>query len=340
METAAKKSCAFDAAILDLVMPEMNGEEVSRQIRASKSLRGIKIVVITSAGIERRSTVLEAGADLFLHKPVRRLDLYGHLVEVLSGTRPRAVIESRDPGSFVHILLAEDNPVNQKVAEMMLLKLGYAVDVVANGALALKALDEKDYTLILMDCQMPVLDGYEATRAIRNRRDPKKDIPIIAVTANVVVNARERALESGMNDFITKPVRISDLKQAVTRALDAISKDEVIDPSILRDLRSLQQEGEPDILTELIDAFDKDVHKHITLMKKFVEESNLELLKDTAHALKGSSCALGVMRMAEICDDLKTIVNTGKKDTLSKEIARLESAYVDVKPALAAKRKS
>ena len=236
LRTAAAEGDPFDVAVLDMQLPEMNGEDLGRTIKADPALGDVHLVMLTSLSnrgdVDRLKTV---GFEGYLLKPVRP----SQLLDCLRTVATEGVIETRLPDSTEvashspaeqaavadstaerrHILLAEDNIVNQRVAQKLLENLGYRCDVAANGVEAVDMLALKSYDAVLMDCQMPEMDGYAATRAIR---DPSSDvrahgIPIIAMTANAMEGDREKCLEAGMDDYTSKPVNAKTLAEALER---------------------------------------------------------------------------------------------------------------------------
>ena len=224
----------FAVAILDYQMPGMDGLSLARQIKADPQLAAIRLVLLTSVTrYQSRTKLAAAGIDACLAKPVKQAELWRCLSEILAeDTRDKPGEAAAKPGAVnspavsranlpsakpFHVLLAEDNPVNQKVALRQLQKLGYPATAVANGVEALEALRSTPYDLILMDCQMPEMDGYEATRRIRS--DPRWQMApsasrrpvIIAMTANAMQGDREQCLAAGMDDYLSKPIKMQEL---------------------------------------------------------------------------------------------------------------------------------
>jgi PAS domain S-box-containing protein len=218
----------FDVALLDMLMPGMDGAELGRRIGANPAFRETRLIMMTSLG-ERgeRARLAELNFAGYLTKPLRQSQLRECLASVLGRTKPAVTVqgrrrvarctEGRSIKRGARILLAEDNVINQLVALKILGKLGYRADAVANGLEVIKALETIPYDLVLMDCQMPEMDGFEATRAIRNS---KTDIPIIAMTANAMKGDRELCLGAGMNDYLSKPVKPAELAAALERWLN------------------------------------------------------------------------------------------------------------------------
>jgi len=211
----------------------MDGEDVARAIQADPRLRGPRILILTSIGQRGDAKKFrELGCSAYLTKPVRQSQLLDALAEALVQEKPSGrgggdapsrpdIITRHSLGEgkarSARILLAEDNLVNQKVATKILEKGGHRVDVVANGKQALKALDKNEYDIVLMDVQMPEMDGYTATRAIRNSRLGIRSIPVIAMTAHAMKGDREKCLAAGMDDYISKPVKPKELLKMVQR---------------------------------------------------------------------------------------------------------------------------
>lgn len=232
LRAAAAKVTPYNVAILDLMMPEMNGFELARHIKTDPAIAQTCLVMLTSYGNRGDGKIAaEAGIAAYLTKPVRQSQLFDCLVDVIGKSASKIVpITADHPQSITRhvleeakvehklILLAEDNIVNQKVAVRQLQKLGYRADAVADGREAVEALSRIPYDLVLMDCQMPNMDGYEATAEIRRREGDTKHTVIIAMTANALKGDREKCLSAGMDDYISKPISaetLSDLLEGL-----------------------------------------------------------------------------------------------------------------------------
>jgi CheY-like chemotaxis protein len=210
----------FDVAALDLLMPEMDGLELARELRHHQEGRALPLLLLTSlSGLPQARTANDFAAQLA--KPVKASQLYNALLAVLAASAQELWAgPSRDGGPAVsplRILLAEDNAVNQRVALRVLDKLGYQADVAENGLAALEALERRPYDVVLMDVQMPELDGLDASRRICERWPPESRPRIIAMTANAMLEDREACFEAGMDDYVAKPVRPEELAQALAR---------------------------------------------------------------------------------------------------------------------------
>ncbi|MDP1770547.1 MAG: response regulator [Nitrospirota bacterium] len=253
LRTAAADDDACDLAIIDMQMPGMDGLELARAINADPALASTRLVLLTSQGQRGDAKAAQmAGYAAYLTKPVREAQLYESLITVLkppaqaNAASPRPTLITRhslaesNARSTARILLAEDNLVNQKVAVYMLEKLGYRVDLVANGLEALEALQRISYAVVLMDCQMPEMDGFAATTEIRRREAlayqnnklegslisaltplASRHVPIIAMTANAQQEDRDRCLASGMDDYVSKPVQLKVLEEIIGRWVSA-----------------------------------------------------------------------------------------------------------------------
>jgi len=238
LRRAVRELDPFEVAILDMQMPEMDGLTLARSIKSDTLIAGTRLMMLTSLGHRENATLLhEAGIVAYLLKPVKQADLYQCLMRTLSaeedapiapepGLRPLLpppLPPTTPPPKSYRILVAEDNPVNQKVALRQLEKLGYSADAVADGVEVLIAMRRIRYDLILMDCQMPNMDGYETTLRLRtdHRYHPTPDHPhpvkIIAMTAHAMTGDREKCLETGMDDYLSKPVKIADLQAVIAK---------------------------------------------------------------------------------------------------------------------------
>ena len=214
-----------DVAVLDHQMPGMDGADLCRAIAADAALDRVRVIMLTSASLARPAECARVAA--YLTKPVRRAELLAALTTAIAvaGT-PAAVPAELPPAPAspapggARVLVAEDNPVNQKVAAAMLKRLGYRVDVVANGSEAVDAVEQVPYAAVLMDCQMPEMNGYEATEEIRRREPPGHHIPIVALTASAIKGDEDRCLAAGMDAYVTKPVTVKALGTALTSLLD------------------------------------------------------------------------------------------------------------------------
>jgi CheY-like chemotaxis protein len=245
----------------------------------------------------------------------------------------------------VRVLLAEDNAVNQTVALRQLKKLGFTADAVANGLEVLTALQRTPYDIILMDCQMPEMDGYEVTQRIRGSgRDSYihlKSAPyIVALTANALPGDRERCLEAGMNDYLTKPLQRADLEVVLRRALLKIRPSappdagepasDALDRSVLEGLRELREPGQPDPLAELIDLFLRDARPRLEQMRTAAAAGDWAKVGAGAHTLKGSASNLGARRLSALCAALEKQGKSNDGAQAPASLAEVESEFARV----------
>jgi len=238
LRDAAVNSRPFELAILDRQMPGMDGLQLARAINRDPSIADVRLIMMTSLGcIGDDDEIAAAGIIVCLTKPVKQAQVRECLSRAFaqpigSPMAPRRGGSSTpgQPGGRGRVLIAEDNIVNQKVALLQLRRLGYSADAVANGAEAVEALSRIPYDLVLMDCQMPEVDGYEATRLIREEGHIARRIPIIAMTANALPGDRLKCLEAGMDDYITKPIKVSELHAVLVRWDPHHTQDDVPDP--------------------------------------------------------------------------------------------------------------
>jgi CheY-like chemotaxis protein len=337
-------------------MPEMDGITLARTIKSTPAIAATQLIMLTSLGYlpeERRWR--EAGIAAYLIKPVKETRLFDTLVSVLRGSalaRRHTVRKEngREPERrSARVLVAEDNVVNQKVALRQLQKLGYSADAVANGLEVLQAIKKIPYDVILMDCQMPELDGYEATRLIRSEeyklRKAGHRLYIIAMTANALAGDREECLTSGMDDYISKPVRIEELDAAIARGLrsleDAAANGDadILDQTVLENVRGLRAPDEPDPLVELFDLFLHDTPIRIAKILDAFKLGDPAELERATHSLKGSASNLGAKCLANACGEVMNIARTGKLPEAAL-IARVLSEFERLKPVLEQQKKS
>jgi CheY-like chemotaxis protein len=226
LEEAAQRGAPYALVLLDLCMPDMDGLELAATISEHPTLTGVQLVLLTSVPDVTAEQARAAGIGVRLTKPVQLSRLHTALQEVtqasrLSPRKPSVVPIAQHPGSRGHVLVVEDNHVNQLVAAGILEYLGYTTEVAGNGLEALTSLARTHFAAVLMDCQMPEMDGYAATREIRRIEGRGPRLPIIAMTAGVSEGERERCLVAGMDDYVVKPVSPEELDAALVRWLPA-----------------------------------------------------------------------------------------------------------------------
>jgi len=329
---------AFDAAILDMHMPGMNGEQLAAEIRRIEGQgTRLPLLLLTSLGQRARAGAVDGLFAAALNKPVKPAALFEALLQAMCGVRPAAVPELPAPAAGIDILVAEDNTVNQKVVKQLLRHLGHRADIVANGVEALEAMERQDYGLILMDMQMPEMDGIEATHRLRRRFRGASAPWIIAMTANALPGDRERCMEAGMDAYLPKPVVLDELRRALAAGIAAVAArrraPEVVDPARLEELRGAAGAGDG-VLEEVVAAFLDGVPPLLARAGQAIEAADGALLAATAHYLLSSIDCVGAGRMRLPCLNLELL---GKADNLEgarEELAVLVREFEGVRGAL------
>jgi PAS domain S-box-containing protein len=339
----------FDVAILDMQMPEMDGLSLAREIRRSRDARSLPLVLLTSLG--RRKEDLEAGVGFgaYLTKPIKASKLFDALIGLFGrGAEESAAIPSDQAGEGrkaeqprLRILVAEDNEVNQELTLRLLEKIGYGADLAANGLEALEALRRQRYDVILMDVEMPEMDGLEASRSI-HREWPENDRPrIIAMTANAMQGDRETFLAAGMDDYLSKPIHADELAAALARSAPDASEPEIEDRDVLDDsaLEHLEAAtGDPVFVAELVETFLQDAPLLLASLRSAQETGQADELRRAAHTLKSNARTFGAAPLADLCQTLESAAKVGVTDETAQLVARIEHSYAHVEGALAGVR--
>jgi two-component system, sensor histidine kinase and response regulator len=365
---AAAREQAFDLAILDMSMPNMDGIELARRIKSDRAIAGTRLIMLTSLGAAGESARAHAaGITHYLAKPVRQSDLYNVLANALQGAGavPVSVLPARRGGkaSFRgHILLAEDNAVNLAVALSMLEQFDLKVDVANDGEEAVQAWLKQRYDLVLMDCQMPRLDGFEAVRTIRRQEmeataasSPNRiSTRIVAVTANALEGDRERCLAAGFDDYLAKPFKSEDLRATLSRwlpdgltltaklrAVDANGQQRAaanaeteLDEKALDNIRVLQRPGMPSTLSRVINVYFDSAPKLMQSMSRAISDGDAANLRMAAHSLKSASANLGAKRLAEICKEIEALARDGQIAGGETRVTSALAEYAKVRSAL------
>jgi CheY-like chemotaxis protein/HPt (histidine-containing phosphotransfer) domain-containing protein len=338
----------FDVAVLDMMMPEMDGLALAGEIRQHRDESELPLLLLTSLG---RLPQLQSGGvfSAQLAKPLKASQLYNTLLQLLtmgaSGVEEvETVTDGRRARSALRILIAEDNAMNQKVALRLLERLGYGADVANNGLEAIEALERQPYDVVLMDVQMPELDGLDATRRICERWPEETRPHIIAMTANALPEDREACFAAGMKDYVAKPIRAEELVAALKRARplangDADAAEPVeyvsLDDGALQNLRDL---GGDEFLGEVIDAFLGDAPELIASLRRALDEKNAEEVRRAAHTLKSNGATLGAEGFADQCRALEQLAKAEDLDEAPQLVDRIEQQYRPLEEALSALR--
>jgi CheY-like chemotaxis protein/HPt (histidine-containing phosphotransfer) domain-containing protein len=338
----------FDIAVLDMMMPDMDGLALAGEIRQHRSESELPLLLLTSLG--RLAQLPKGVFSAQLAKPLKASQLYNALLNLLTSRRgeeetaDEAATDGKRTRSALRILLAEDNAMNQKVALRLLERLGYSADVANTGLQAIEALERKPYDVVLMDVQMPELDGLDATRRIVERWPAETRPHIVAMTANALPEDREACFAAGMNDYVAKPIRAEELAAALKRARplsrngdggsDTVEQMN-LDGNALKNLRDL---GGEEFLGEVIDAFLADAPGLLATLRSSLADGNTDELRRAAHTLKSNGATLGAEGFAELCRTLEQRAKSGELDGAADLVARIEAEYEPLEGALAALR--
>jgi CheY-like chemotaxis protein/HPt (histidine-containing phosphotransfer) domain-containing protein len=346
----------FDALIIDFQLADMDGLVLAADIRRQSYGRYLPIILLSSVRFRSDDArPAMAGISVFVYKPIRPAQLLDSLCRALSvqiQREKKAPLAPSLDADFarrfpVRLLLADDNPINQKVGLSVLQKLGYRADIANNGLEVLQSLEQKAYDIIFLDVQMPEMDGLEAARRITQRWPVDKRPRMIAMTGNALIGDREKCLQAGMDDYITKPIRIGDLQAALERWAApkpkktdtsflarpaAIPAEQLLDQTILAELRDMPPSDGISMLRELIDLFLDTAPKRIAQIHE--SKSNAAQLSFHAHALKSMSLNLGAKRVVEISRQLEDSANAQDLAQLSSILLDLDSAFMQTKAAL------
>jgi signal transduction histidine kinase/ligand-binding sensor domain-containing protein/CheY-like chemotaxis protein/HPt (histidine-containing phosphotransfer) domain-containing protein len=331
----------FDLAVLDYMMPGCDGFELGRRIVGDERFKATRLVLLTSAqGIRGAEDFAKLGFAAYLLKPVSQRELRECLSCVMSvdgkqwheRTQPIVVAgRIRDLFDQQRILLAEDNVVNQKVACGTLGKIGYKVDVVSNGAEAVTAWETGRYHIILMDCQMPVMDGYQATREIRLRERGTSRIPIIALTADAMQGAEQQCREAGMDDYLTKPLDRTRLAETIDRHLASASPGSnligttstfpppVADADAPVDWKNFMKvtDGDQKFAQELVQLFIDSGDAALRDISSALDRGDLAAIGSAAHAFKGSSASIHAQSASAAAARLEQAARAGAVEQIS-----------------------
>ncbi len=351
----------FDLVLIDDAMPDMDGESLCIAIKTHPELIDTRLIMTVPLGHRIDAQKLhDVGFSGYLTKPLRRSQIYEAVAHAMG-------IESASPitdkvaehrGAFIfrkgmaatngdrkRILVVEDNPTNQIVAVSILNKLGYRADAVSDGAEAIDTLQDIPYDLAFMDCQMPVMDGYEATRRIRRHETSvlNPDIPIIAMTAHVMAGDREKCLEAGMNDFLPKPVQPGDLEALLERWLgrgegkpsDRPAQSVAVAGEPPQDSRHIFNEaftlerlmGDRDLVRIALSGFVSDMPSHISRLRECLARDDINGVERLAHTIKGAAANVGAEAMSKTALNIEKAGKEGKIDAAVAILSRLEDQF-------------
>jgi CheY-like chemotaxis protein len=322
LQAMADTGGTFSLILLDAMMPTMDGFMVAKAIRDDKRFEPVTIMMLSSADrpddFERCQAL---GINLYVRKPVKHSELWDAIQSALGKTNAKKAISSditlEKPSQLLTILLAEDNPVNQFMAVVLLKERGHSVHVANNGQEVLDFLQINTYDLILMDVQMPVMDGFQATETIREQEKISgQHMRIIAMTAHALKGDRERCLAAGMDGYIAKPVQEKELlelvenwnmpqsesKNDVSAALDTEAESALDWQEALSRVRGRHQ-----LLAKMMTLFQSQTVELLATMENAIQHQNAELLRISAHTLKSSANSIGAFSFGDLAQQLETI---------------------------------
>jgi signal transduction histidine kinase len=343
LEMAGKN--VYDAVVIDLQLPGKDAFALTKEIR--EAAKGKETPVLLMTDIRLRSDDPrpgDAGISLYVFKPVRPSQFYDAFSRTIEG---RTKQEKKAPASSefdgemasrlpLQILLADDNIINQKVGTKMLEKLGYRPDTAANGIEVIKMLEQKPYEVVFLDVQMPEMDGYEAARRIHQRWSGPQRPRIIAMTGNALEGDRERCLEAGMDDYVAKPVRVTELQGVLERwGKDKPSAPpapatpppatQMLDKTIIAELREMRSKDGVPLLWELIDLFLTNSPQHLEQVRSIDAPDSQRSF--AAHIFRGMSLNLGANSLGTICESIEDFANSGKMDEVNALLPDLNKIY-------------
>jgi CheY-like chemotaxis protein/HPt (histidine-containing phosphotransfer) domain-containing protein len=368
---AARTGRHFDLVLLDFFMPETDGLELAAAIRARTDIKRPGVIMLSSAGpnVDARE-VHKKSIDLYLAKPVRRAVLCESIDYVLNeGRASTDVFEAYEEGDNpetislgLTVLLVEDIPINMQVAQHMLYGLGCQVLEATNGQQALEVIAEQRPDVVLMDCQMPIMDGYTATRAQRSREEKNRlpRLPIIALTANALAEDKQKCLDAGMDDFVSKPFSKAELQAALMRWSEndeevstvsipdanvepandpEIDGDPVIDQNALQQIAELDPDNDGEFVNSIIDAFVENAEVLMLELVESVRDGEPQEVARAAHSLKSSSANVGARRFSSLCAAMEKQGRDGNLGAIEEKLEKARTEYeTAIRELIASKR--
>lgn len=343
---------AFDLALVDINLSDEVSVNMTGELqRIHVAFSALPTVLLASLA-DHAALSARRGPMSLVTKPVKPGPLYNAVLEALSEHTPRPASKSSTTISVplveripLRILLAEDYVINQQVASMMLERLGYRCDIVPNGVEALVALRRHSYDVVLMDVQMPIMDGFETTRIIWREWEPHERPFIIAMTASAMPGDRERCLDAGMDHYVAKPVRVDELRLALEMAASRVGgrrKNEslfpvdVFDPGPIEQLRLLGAEGDEGIANEIVQSFCIDTPLRIATLRGAIETKDLKQAELIAHSLKSGSGTVGARQLAALFASIEDKAEAGDLEAVGRLAQNLDRTFASARDALQA----
>jgi len=369
LRSAGNSGRPVDLALIDHEINGGTGLDLARAIKHESQLASVRVVLLSPFGRRpSEKAVDEAGVRATLIKPIRQSQFYDCLMNLMSdqfpgrqsstekpplGSIEQPWVSSHDhnkPAGFLtdaKLLVVEDNPINQEVARYQVEKIGYRADVARDGAEALAMLDRNEYALILMDCHMPGMDGFETTARIRSRSDGKQRTPIIAVTASVTSGEKEKCLQAGMDDFLAKPFHQQELAAKIANWLShesPVARSGNGSPAeassqTVNDVRKRLREHEEDygkeMVRKIVELFIPDAAGRIERIDRAIKQEDFRMLEEAAHGLKSGAANIGANEMARLAEELERQGELGSIEGAEEILKKLRTAWTEVRSMIA-----
>lgn len=351
LESAQEANTPYPLFLLDPLMTEMDGVELARQVQANPNLETSLIIMLPTLDT---TDLLQRCRDLeiynFLHKPFTQESLLSALTQAMEKKVEKSSSSSNlgPAHSPLWILLVEDNASNQYFTKALLEKWGHTVEIANDGQLALNRIQEADFDLVLMDLQIPTIDGLEATQRIRAREETTSDhLPIIGLTAHAMEKNRQHALSAGMDGYVTKPINLDELSAAIEAAISTqstgtpaawailpqkeidIEKNKINIESLLE-----QVDGDRELLSELVEVFLSDYPNYLSEMDTAITKGDFAHLAREAHSLKSAVGTMGLKQAQQLCQTLEDIGNSQQIQEAASTLAQLSAKLQELTPAL------
>jgi PAS domain S-box-containing protein len=341
MDRASQAGTGFDLLVTDFLMPDMDGFALLESVRANPAFSRLPVVLLSSSGAQQVARSRELGVSAHLIKPAKQSELREAVTTALGKSRAAEPVPSvlDETAAAKHaplsILLTEDNPVNQRLATRVLELNGHSVTVAATGRQALSALASGTFDLILMDVQMPEMDGLDATAAIREQeRQSGGHIPIIAMTAHAMAEDRDRCLEAGMDGYVSKPLHLENLWKAINECVPKASRPSIpkaVKPdgngSFDRNVLLSQVGGDHALMREIAKLFLEESPRQMEAIRRAIEQRDGKGLELSAHTFKGSAGHLAARRVSELAGRLEAMGREGKMDSAAESYETLEREW-------------
>lgn len=355
LKNSISQNSIFDAVITDMQMPNIDGQMLCNEIRKIEKYENTSIVLMTSLGSITNKEFEKSGFSAVLAKPIKASELFNKLTEQFSKDlnsdieKPNQQIGNNNLGGYssFRVLLVEDNITNQQVGLGMLKKLGIKADTAADGAEAIKALEMINYDLVLMDMQMPVMNGVQAAEIIRSGKSNIKNtnIPIIAMTANAMQGDRQKCIDAGMNDYLAKPVTLKNLQEKLLQWLPIASQEteQVGSADVTENSTAIydKQEfldrvmGDMEAANAILDVFLQDIPNQIKELKSAIEKFDTSSAKQIAHSIKGASANIGGKSLSQKAADIENACKQGNAEIALKSLPLLEENFGILKEQIA-----